>query len=177
MSSEPKTEAGHSSAVHCRAPTVDDGAAIWRLVRDSGQLDLNSSYVYLMLCQEFSATCAVAESDDGVVGFVTGYRPPQRPDTLFVWQVGTAASARGQGVASRLILEILQREASGDLRYVEATVDPDNGPSRALFSGLARKLQTGIDEQAYFEADHFPGEHAPEPLFRIGPFDSRHASN
>ncbi|MDX1595229.1 MAG: diaminobutyrate acetyltransferase [Gammaproteobacteria bacterium] len=160
--------------VTCRPPTVEDGASVWRLVRDSGQLDLNSSYAYLLMCQEFSATCAVAEIGGELAGFVTGFRPPQRPDTLFVWQVGTSAAARGRGIASRMILDILQRRDAPAFRYLEATVDPDNEPSRALFTGLARKLETGLDETDYFIAGHFPGEHAPEPLFRIGPFHIHH---
>lgn len=35
-------------------PGVEDGAAIWRIARDSRTLDLNSSYSYLLWCRDFA---------------------------------------------------------------------------------------------------------------------------
>ncbi|MFD5542176.1 diaminobutyrate acetyltransferase, partial [Streptomyces sp. NPDC127079] len=32
-------------------PSVTDGAALWRIAKDSGNLDLNSSYSYLLWCR------------------------------------------------------------------------------------------------------------------------------
>ncbi|RBL85135.1 diaminobutyrate acetyltransferase, partial [Streptomyces cavourensis] len=55
-------------------PRVEDGAAIWRIARDSEVLDLNSSYSYLLWCRDFAATSAVARGEDGEpIAFVTGY--------------------------------------------------------------------------------------------------------
>ena len=85
-------------ALTLRSPTVEDAAAIWRLVRDSGVLDLNSPYSYLILCKHFAETCIVAEEAGVIVGFVTAYRPPITPDVIFVWQIGVAQSVRGRGV-------------------------------------------------------------------------------
>ncbi|CAO0837892.1 L-2,4-diaminobutyric acid acetyltransferase OS=Streptomyces microflavus OX=1919 GN=ectA_1 PE=3 SV=1 [Streptomyces microflavus] len=60
---------------------MEDGAAIWRIARDSEVLDLNSSYSYLLWCRDFAATSAVARGEDGEpIAFVTGYiRPEPRP--------------------------------------------------------------------------------------------------
>ena len=80
-----------------RPPRINDGAAIWRLVKESGVLDLNSSYMYLLLCKDFSDSCVVAEEDGQLLGFVTGYRPPGRENAIFLWQVGVDAKARGKG--------------------------------------------------------------------------------
>ena len=154
-------------------PTVAaDGAAIWQLVRASGVLDLNSAYCYLLLCRHFSQTCAVADLRGVVVGFVTGYLPPGRSDTFFIWQIGTRAEQRGQGIATRLVQDVLQREPCREVTFIEATVSPSNHASRALFNGLARTLQTDLAEEACFEAALFPGaDHEPEDLLRIGPFE------
>lgn len=46
-------------------PRVEDGAAIWRIARDSKALDLNSSYSYLLWCRDFAATSVVARDADG----------------------------------------------------------------------------------------------------------------
>lgn len=151
-----------------RLPDERDGADIWRLVRDGGGLDLNSPYSYVLLCSHFRDTCRVAQRGEELVGFVTGYRPPARPNTVFVWQIGVSPQARGQGLGNRLLLDLL--EGCPGTRYLEATVTPDNVASRALFGGLARDLGTDCQELSFMPPHLFPVEHAAEILFRIGPF-------
>ncbi len=59
---------------------MEDGAAIWRIARDSKVLDLNSSYSYLLWCRDFAATSAVARGENGEpIAFVTGYLRPTAP--------------------------------------------------------------------------------------------------
>lgn len=154
-----------------RPPTIEDGISIWRLVRDSGVLDLNSVYAYLLLCKDFVETCAVAEVDGKVLGFVTAYRPPGREDSLFIWQIGVDPTLRGRGVAGRLIQELLHRESCGGVTTLEATIGPSNEASHALFAALAKWLGAGLSKQPYFDARLFPDKgHEPEDLIRIGPF-------
>ena len=144
---------------------------MWRLVRDSGVLDVNSTYCYLLLCKHFAETCCLATMGDEVVGFVTAYLPPGRPDTLFVWQIGVTLEHRSHGLANRLLKELLQRDVCRCVRFVEATVAPTNHASRALFTALARQLDGNLSEQPYLAPTLFPqGEHEPENLLRIGPF-------
>jgi len=155
-----------------RNPTVSDGAAIWQLVRDTGVLDENSAYAYLLLCQDFASTCLVAERGSGIEAFVTGYRPPSRPEVLFVWQVGVAQSARRQGLALRLLDELVSRVSSGGppIEFVEATVAASNTASRRLFEALAKRYgATLVEAEGFVEADFPPGDHEAEPLIRIGP--------
>jgi L-2,4-diaminobutyric acid acetyltransferase len=156
-----------------RPPTIKDGLPIWKLVRDSGVLDLNSTYCYLLFCKDYSETCAVAEANGEILGFVTAYRPPGREDSLFIWQIGVSSSLRGQGVASHLLEALLRRENSRGVRFLEATIGPSNDASHALFTALARRLGTEMSEQSYFDAELFPDEsHEPENLIRIGPFQT-----
>lgn len=152
-----------------RRPTRADGAAIWRLVEDGSVLDRNSPYVYLMWCAFHADASVVAERNGQLVGFVCGLRPPERPDALFVWQVAVDPGQRGLGLAGRMLDALLERPG---VRWLEATVTPDNDPSRALFRGLARRHALPCDEQdEWLAADDFPAgcDHAPETLFRIGP--------
>ncbi|MCB1056850.1 MAG: diaminobutyrate acetyltransferase [Acidobacteria bacterium] len=159
-----------TGAITLRLAEVGDGAALWRLVRDSRVLDLNSPYSYLLLCHKFGDTCLVAESEGEVAGFVTAFRPPDAPDTVFVWQVGVAAQARGRGIAGRLLERLVELPACRDARWLETTVTPDNAASEALFASFARRLGAGHDVRPYFDRDHFPGDdHQPERLHRIGP--------
>lgn len=163
--------------IRFRPPVLADASAIWRLVREAGVLDENSCYLYLLLCRDFAETCLVAELDDSIVGFVTGYRPPMRPEVLFVWQVAVAPSARKQRLALRMLLDLVERLRSDGVQNVEATVTPTNEPSRALFRSLARELDAPIEQTEGFQASDFHfAEHEDEDLIRIGPFGRASAS-
>ncbi|HUF81402.1 MAG TPA: diaminobutyrate acetyltransferase [Burkholderiales bacterium] len=153
------------------SPRVRDGADIHRLVAACEPLDLNSTYAYLLLCEHFPETCVRAEDHGRTVGFVSAYRPPKREDVIFVWQVAVAAELRGQGLARRMLRELLARPAVAGCRYMETTVSPSNGPSLRLFHRLARELGAPLAQQALFHEEDFGSErHESETLIRIGPF-------
>ena len=150
-------------------PTSRDGVAMWELVRDSRVLDLNSAYLYILLGHHYSDTCVLAWSDGRLVGMVTGYLPPNRPDLLFIWQIAVSEGARGQGLAKRLLNRLVDQVGPG-IRRIETTVTPDNAPSMGLFRKWATQRGWGLDIQEGFPASHFPpGSHEPERLLRIGP--------
>lgn len=165
MSSSTKTK------IAFREPAIADGDAIYQLIRTSPPLDVNSRYAYLLLCHHFSETCVVAESDGEVVGFLSAYRPPRRPEVLFVWQVAVGETARGQGVAGRMLESVLARPACEHVSFLETTVSPSNAPSQRLFRSFAEKRQARSEETTLFPESAFGGDaHESEVLFRIGPF-------
>ncbi|GAB4321530.1 MAG: diaminobutyrate acetyltransferase [Dehalococcoidia bacterium] len=143
------------------------------MARDSGGLDLNSPYAYLLLSHFFSDTCAVARSHDELVGFIAGFRPPIRPESLFVWQIAVAPTARERGVGRRMLAWLLHRLSDDGVTYLEATVTPSNEASHRMFKGLARQLDVPCSESCLFAANQFPdgAGHEDEVLLRIGPFD------
>lgn len=154
-----------------RRPTANDAAAVCRLVRDSRVLDPNSAYAYLLLCSHFADTSRVLEEDGRIVAFVLGYRRPDAPEAIFVWQVGTAAEARGRGHAKRLVLDLVTAERARGARFLDATVTPSNAASAALFRGVARALGAPCGESLAYPSELFPDPgHEDEILFRIGPF-------
>lgn len=153
-----------------RAPKSSEGGAIWKLVRDTGTLDLNSSYLYLLLARDFADTCVVAVRDGELVGFASGYRRPADPTVIFLWQIGIAPNAQGQGLGKRLLSSFLRQPGALDAEWLETTIAPDNAASQALFTGMAHHM--GVDWQTHscFDATDFPeAGHAPEILYRIGP--------
>ncbi len=157
--------------VDLREPTVADGGVLWELARASGKLDLNSSYSYLLWARDFAATSVVAIGADEIIGFVTGYRRPDDPEVLVVWQVTVHQRWRGQGIASRMLDHLVDRLRSWGGRFVETTVTPNNEPSRAMFAAFARRKGTDVIVSELFAASDFPDDHEPELLFRIGPFE------
>jgi L-2,4-diaminobutyric acid acetyltransferase len=142
---------------------------MWRLARDSRALDLNSPYSYLLWCRDFAGTSAVVRLDGEVVGFLTGYLRPTRPDTLVVWQITVAEAHRRRRFAMALLDSVLRRTGA---RHLEATVTSANDSSIAMFRALAARWGASLTESQLFNADLFPDEHAAEFLFRIGPFVS-----
>ncbi|MDX3113039.1 diaminobutyrate acetyltransferase [Streptomyces scabiei] len=153
-------------------PSVADGAALWRIAKESGNLDLNSSYSYLLWCRDFAATSAVARAEDGEpVGFVTGYVRPEDPHTLLVWQVAVDAAYRGRGLAAALLDGLTARlSAERPLTAVETTITPGNTPSERLFASYAERHGAAVTREVLFDAGLFPdGPHDPEVLYRIGP--------
>lgn len=152
-----------------RRPDPADGPVMADLVRQSGTLDPNSTYLYLLLCSDFRDTCRIAELDGRPVGFVSGYRPPDRPDTIFVWQVGVAPKARGMGLATRLIADLVQAATVAGARWLESTVTPSNQPSDALFRGLARRWGVDCHVSPRFGSELLEAGHEPEERYRIGP--------
>jgi len=153
-----------------RRPTVQDGAGMWQLIRDLPDLEENSLYAYLLLALDFAGTCRVAVEQDRILGLVAGYRRPAEPETLFVWQVGVHPDAQRQGLASRMILDILDTETGPRFRFLEATVAERNGPSDRLFRGIADKREAACEISEGFTSRHFgPQDHVPERRYRIGP--------
>ncbi|MFF5936083.1 diaminobutyrate acetyltransferase [Streptomyces sp. NPDC012508] len=168
------------AAMTLESPRVEDGAAMWRIARDSRVLDLNSSYSYLLWCRDFAATSLVARAADGEpVGFVTGYLRPDRPGTLVVWQIAVDESHRGRGLAG-VLLDALTARVAPDA--VETTVTPDNTPSDRLFTAYAARHRLPLEREVLFDGGLFPDsadggtDHQPEVLYRIGPFHPTGAS-
>ncbi|WP_242464711.1 diaminobutyrate acetyltransferase [Halorhodospira abdelmalekii] len=159
----------HTDGLVLRPPTLADGAAIHHLVQRTGVLDVNSCYLYLLLCQEFADTCIVAEEDQHLVGFVTGLRPPKRPYSLFLWQVGVDPNAQGRGLGKRLVRAFLEAPGMGDVTTLETTISPSNEASQRLFHAIAGEYGATISKSPYFLEDHFPAGHEAEELYRIAP--------
>lgn len=152
-----------------RRPEAGDGFPIHQLISQSPPLDLNSVYNYHLLTHHFADTCVVAEVAGSVVGFLSAYLIPGRPDTLFVWQVVVDASQRGHGLAGLMLEELLQRPACSGVRYLEATVNPSNGASRRLFERQAHSIGSTLQEHPFLGAEDFgPGAgHEDEILLHI----------
>jgi len=148
-------------------PEPADAGACWELVKATGVLDVNSRYAYALWFRDFAATSVIARMDGDVVGFVTGFRRPDEPTTVVVWQVAVDGSARGRGVAGSM-LDVLWAGVPG-VDHLETTITPDNDGSIALFTAFADRHAAQVGRSELFGPDVLGAEHLPEVLFRIGP--------
>ena len=160
--------------VSYRHPVLEDGAMMWEMVQAIGTLELNTAYAYLLFAESFSETSLIADVEGSAVGFVLGFRLPEKPDNLFVWQVGVHPDFRGQGLARQMLDALCAMPANQDVHYLEASVTATNVPSRKLFESFARQRNVSCEVNPWLTREHFPGgnnpPHEPEDRFRIGPF-------
>ena len=155
-----------------RAPTSEDGADVWDLIRKSGPLDENSMYCNIVQCDHFADTCVIAELDGVIVGWISAFIPPDEPDTLFVWQVAVGESARGRGVAKKMLTELFDRPVCADVTQLKTTITADNDASWALFNSFAENMDAELDHEPHYEEDsHFGGRHATEYMVTISDID------
>lgn len=155
--------------IHYRKPTPKDGSSVHLLINRCPPLDKNSLYCNLLQCQDFAETSILAETDEGeVIGFISGYLPPQREHTLFIWQVALDAPYRGHGIASEMLSQLFDRNP--DIHFMETTISPSNKASEMLFTRFFSKHHMDYETHVLFDShEHFQGEHEDEVLYRAGP--------
>lgn len=151
-----------------RHPVKEDGLAVFNLIKSSPPLDLNSSYYYYMMCTDFGKSSLLAQQNGKILGYVSGYIPPEDEKTLFIWQVAVSEDARGKGLAGALLSNLIL-DWQGIITTVKTTISPSNKASQALFKGFAEKNGYEISTSEFLSADDFgPGEgHEAEVLYTI----------
>jgi len=154
-----------------RRPTLEDGKAVQDLIASCATLDDNSLYCNFLQCTHFADTCMLVEQGEKVVGWISAYRPPREPDTLFVWQVAVSPEARGRGIAGRLVERLLASPSCRDVTRLRATITPSNTASWRLFGSIADSLDAPLKRQLWLDAEeNFDGDHEAEFMVTIGPF-------
>lgn len=152
--------------ISLRLPVSQDAQAIRQLARDTLVLSVNSTYHYALMARMFNETSIIAQSSDTLCGYITAFRPPQQPDTVFVWQVGVAETCRGKGLGKKMLCTIIRNQQP---IFVEASIASNNKASRNLFSSIARKFNADhVYNEPFFTINDL-GEREEELLFRIGP--------
>lgn len=155
-----------------RCPIAEDGYPVHQLIAACPPLDTNSAYCNLLQCTHFSKTCVIAELNNQVVGWVSGYIEPDNSHTLFIWQMAVSEQARGQSLARKMLQHLLNRSVCRNIEYIETTITVDNAASRGVFNRLAGRLKCELNESEFFTRDkHFGGQHDDERLIRLGPFN------
>lgn len=151
-------------------PRAEDGHRVSSLIASSPPLDTNSAYCNLLQCTDFRETCVLAERGGTLMGWISAYRPPSSPEQLFVWQVAVDPAARGEGLALKMLDELLARPAVAGAGALTATVTEDNEASWRLFRAFARRHGAALTRSPRFErGTHFAGAHDTEWAVHIAP--------
>jgi len=133
-------------------------------------------YCNLVQCDHFADTCVIVELGGEIVGWISAFIPPDALDTLFVWQVAVGESARGRGLAKKMLTELLARPVCADVKQLKTTITSDNDASWALFNSFANSMDAELQHEPHYEEDeHFGGKHATEYMVTISEID-RHTA-
>jgi L-2,4-diaminobutyric acid acetyltransferase len=159
-----------------RNVAVEDINEVYKiLVENRPYVGLNSRYTYFLLARDFSDTCVVAEQNNKVVAFSSGYIPPNRCDTFFNWEIVVHKGYQGHGLQKRLLLH--QIRATNAL-YFEASVNPSNEVAETNFRELAKLLKTNCETKILFSEEDFENDgHEAEIILRIGPISRTEIMN
>lgn len=154
-------------SISIREPIKSDAKHIYKLVKDTNVLDVNSEYLYLLQTTHFREFCSVALLEEEVVGFTSGYLIPNQEDTLFIWQVAVDSKMRGEGLAGKMIMDILQRESAKNVKTIHTTISPSNSSSQKLFEKLSKNYGVSFEKETMFEISDFNDAHEDEVLYKI----------
>jgi L-2,4-diaminobutyric acid acetyltransferase len=142
------------------------------LVKNTPNLDANSRYAYILWFRDFADCCLVATVDDEIVGFLTGYRRPEEPETYFVWQTAVSPRHGIPFLGVKLFEAAAERQRARGARYVEASVSADNRSILMVLKQYARRRAAVVTERVLFPAEWLGEGHHDEVLQRIGPLDA-----
>lgn len=154
--------------IHIHDPVRGDGPAMRQIARDTGVLSVNSAYYYALMARHFQTTCLVARQRDTVCAYITAFFLPDRPETLFVWQIGVAGEAQGNGLGGKLLVALVKKTRPV---FMEATIDPGNTASINVFKSAARHFGADclFSGTPFFDKADLGATEPPENLMRIGP--------
>lgn len=169
-----KFETTKLDVISLRKPTGQDGAKVHSLISKCPPLDQNSLYANVLQCTHFAETSIIAEMNSEVCGWISGYRMPDDPSTLFIWQVAVSEAARGRGVAKAMLKGLLAGANLPAIRYLKTTITKGNSASWSLFNSFAEDMLAETTSSLYFGRDtHLEGAHDSEHLLTIGPLDRK----
>lgn len=151
-----------------RLPIPSDGPAMQKVARSSKLLSVHDTYYYALMAKHFKRTCLVAEYQETISAYVTGYIPAKQQDTLFIWQIGVAPDLQGKSIGKQMLSALVDTLQP---LFLESTIVPSNKASIALFRSVARFFDTKhtFSKEPFFSKEDL-GPHEPaEHLMRIGP--------
>ncbi len=155
--------------LHMRPPRKEDAAEIKSMLKPYiPYVGTNPVYTYLLICEHFSQTSTVVANEaDEIVAFTSGFQPPEKPGTLFIWEVAVKKGYHGNNLYIRMIRELCHRITPN---YLEATVNPSNKSSQKRLKQIAEMFDCEITSDTVFPSDYFcDDKHEDEVLYRLGP--------
>ncbi|OEV04306.1 GNAT family N-acetyltransferase [Streptomyces oceani] len=152
-----------------RVPLPEDSPAAWKLAENTPDLDSNSLHYYALWFLDFADGSLVVTLNDELIGFLTGYRRPDEPETYFVRQTAVNPRRGIPFLREKLFQAAADQEVARGVRYVETTVCAENKSIIMMLKRFADKHSASIETRVLFPSVLFSEIHHDEVLYRIGP--------
>ena len=146
-----------SAEIHLRPTEATDGLAVYKLAKSSVELESTPCSSFYSLCGDFSHTSIVAEINGRIIGFVGGYRPPERENTLVVKTVVVDQEVRKMGLASEMLSDLVSRLSTVGVVTLEAIAKSSSEVAAALFNGYAEKHSVEVSKVDYLTSEQLDG--------------------
>lgn len=132
-----------------RSPEAADVDRIEDLMEEFTSRDFSSLKGDLVYNPAFRETSVVAELEGKIVGFVSAYRLPFDPETLFIWHVDVAESARDTGLSSLMLGHLMRQLSCVEVRRVQTAIPQCDERAWALFRRFARWQRSRMEIQPF----------------------------
>lgn len=132
-----------------RPPELEDSARIAALPGGFTSHGISSLRESLMSHDGFRDTSVLAEQDGVLTGFVSAYRLPNDPQTLFVWHVDVAEEARGAGLASLMMGHLMRFPACEGVTRIQTAIRPTDESAWTLFRRFACWQRSCMEVQPF----------------------------
>ena len=160
-----------------RHPDKNDAKEIYKLIKNSKPLDLNSQYLYLLQTTYFSNTSLVAQMENKIVGFVSGFIDPNDKNIFFVWQIAVDNSYRGCGIGFNMLKKLFDSNKVRGAECIHVTISPSNINSKKLFEKFANELKFKKEISIFAKKDDFEEAHEDELLYELKPIKGGYYEN
>lgn len=151
-----------------RQPEPEDSARIDALAGGFTSHGMSSLQGSLMSHDGFRETSVLAEQDGALIGFVSAYRLPNDPQTLFVWRVDVSETARDTGLASLMMGHLMRVQACDGVTRVQTAIKPSDESAWTLFRRFARWQRSRMDIQPFITQALTPfNQHDTEMMVTI----------
>lgn len=149
-----------SEEIHLRPTTIVDGLPVFNLVNSCPEISVKPALSYFSLCGDFSHTSIVAELGERILGFVGGYRPPERENTLVVTVIAVDEGVRKMGLASEMLSDLLSRLSTVGVVNLEVVSAKSNKAAKAVIDGYAEKNSLECNTEDYLSSKELAGQDA-----------------
>ncbi len=103
-------------------------------------------YVYWILQNYYSSTCKVVESEDKIIGYISGI-PSLDKETIFIWQLCVDIKHRGDGIGTMMIDSLVSEAKRLGYCNIQLSISDTNIASQTLFKSYAEKKSMEIYEK------------------------------
>jgi ribosomal protein S18 acetylase RimI-like enzyme len=113
---------------------VSDVPEVRKFVSGCHPLEVHTEFTYWVLASYFSDLCFVAQTDDGIAGFVSAV---SNGCLCYLWQICVGPTHRGGPLGEALIAAVVGEASKVGCKSLQFSIDPANRPSTGLFSRFA----------------------------------------